>query len=58
MKKYEINTIEELNKYFKENNINNSNDLAKLSSDYWNNKLKPIINPLLFKNLVITMMII
>ena len=46
---YQINTIKELKEYLKDNNINNSDDLGKLGLDYWNNKLKPIINPKLFK---------
>ena len=49
MKKYKINTIEELESYFIDNNITNSNDLGKLGLNYWNNKLKPIINPKLFQ---------
>ena len=33
MAKYQINLIKELNKYFTNNNINNSNDLDKLGID-------------------------
>ena len=46
---YQINSIEELIQYFASNNIINSNDLANKGLDYWENKLKAIINPLLFK---------
>ena len=46
---YKINTIEELNQHFIDNNTNNSNDLGNFGLEYWNNKLKPKINPSLFK---------
>ena len=46
---YKINSIKELKSYFIDNNINNSNDLGNLGLDYWNNKLKPLINIELFK---------
>ena len=46
---YQINTIKELKSYFIDNNIKNSNDLSGLGIDYWNNELKPLIDPELFE---------
>ena len=46
---YQINTIDELKSYFINNNITNSEDLGNLGIEYWNNQLKPLINPKLFQ---------
>ena len=46
---YKINSIKELEKYFIDNNINTSNDLANLGSEYWNKTIKSLINFILFK---------
>ena len=46
---YEINTLEELKQFLIDNNIKSSNNLAKLGIYYWENKLKPLIYPCLFK---------
>ena len=46
---YKINNIKELNQYFKENNITNSDDLSNKGLKYWKKELEPIVNPNLFK---------
>ena len=46
---YKINNIEKLIHYFNDNNIFTSQDLSNLGVEYWNNKLKPKINPKLFQ---------
>ena len=46
---YQINNIEELEEFFINNNIKTSDDLGNKGLDYWNNTLKPLINPVLFK---------
>ena len=46
---YQINSLKELEKYFKENNINNSDDLANLGAQYWNKTIKPLIHFKLFR---------